>query len=333
MTLTPGETVAGEPPVVPEVRSDGSGVAALSPWQIAWRRLRRDRFAMAGGVVVIVIVLAAILATPITNLVGVDPYTSYDDLLNPDTGLPEGRFGGVSWDHPFGIEPATGRDIFARIVFGARTSLVIAGLATVLTVVLGVGLGLVAGYVGGFTDTVIARSMDLMLAFPVLLFSVALLVTLQSVDSLAGLSGNVLRGALLVLIIGVFNWAYLGRVIRGQTLSLRTREFVEASRGLGAGRTRILVRELLPNLASTILVYATLTLPVNILNEAALSFLGVGVLPPTPSWGEMISSATSYIQVDPMYMLVPGLAIFVTVLAFNLLGDGLRDSLDPRSDR
>ena len=331
MTISPSEVVARDPDSTsePEVAT----VAGRGPWQIAWGRLRRDRVAMAGGVVVVLLILVAIFAPLICKAVGVDPYSGNPDLLDPDTGLPTGGWGGMSWDHPLGVEPASGRDVFARIVYGARVSLFIALLATTLTVVIGVVMGLTGGYFGGVVDSLVSRSMDLMLAFPLLLFAIALLVTLQSVDSLFGLSGQALRIAVLVVVIGVFNWAYIGRVVRGQTLSLRTREFVEAARSLGAGRSRILFRELLPNLAATILVYSTLTIPVNILNEAAFSFLGVGVLPPTPSWGEMISTATGYFEIVPTFMIFPGLAIFITVLAFNLLGDGLRDALDPRSSR
>lgn len=332
MTLSPGEVVARDPDST-ALDSGSVSVAGRSPRQIAWGRFKRDRVAVAGGVVVVLLVLVAVFAPLICKVVGVDPYSGNPELLDPNTGLPTGRFGGMSWDHPLGVEPASGRDVFARIVYGARVSLFIALLATVLTVVIGVTLGLVAGYHGRWVDSLVSRGMDLMLAFPLLLFAIALLVTLQSVDSLFGLSGQSLRIAVLVLVIGVFNWAYIGRVVRGQTISLRSREFVEASRSLGAGSTRILFRELLPNLAATILVYSTLTIPVNILNEAAFSFLGVGVLPPTPSWGEMISSATSYFEVVPTFMIFPGLAIFITVLAFNLFGDGLRDALDPRSDR
>jgi peptide/nickel transport system permease protein len=209
--------------------------------------------------------------------------------------------------------------------------------ATFVSMFLGVTLGIIAGYRGGWADTIIARSMDVLLAFPVLLFSIAILAVFQGTDSISvlgvNLGGTTLRITLLVVIIGFFGWAYIGRVIRGQVISLREKEFVDAARSLGAKDRRILVRELLPSLAAPMLIYATLTIPTNILYEAALSFLGVGVQPPTPSWGQMLSDATKTFEVDPMYMLVPGLAIFFTVLAFNLFGDGLRDALDPKSSR
>lgn len=334
MSVRPGGDVRPPSAARPgdELRPVGGGapVAGRSPGRLVVYRLRRDRVTLTAGIVAATIVAVAAFAPVVCWLLGIDPYEANTHLLDRDTGLPAGPWGGAGWDHPLGVEPASGRDVLARLIYGARTSLFVAGAATLITVVVGVVLGLVAGYVGGVVDTVISRLMDLTLAFPVLLFAISLLVTLQSVDSLFGLDGAALRVALLIGVIGIFNWAYLGRVVRGQTLTLRTRQFVEAARAAGAGRTRILLVELLPNLAGTILVYTTLTLPVNILNEAALSFLGLGVLPPTASWGEMVSSATSYFEVVPTSMVYPGAAIFVTVLAFNVLGDGLRDAVDPR---
>jgi peptide/nickel transport system permease protein len=196
-------------------------------------------------------------------------------------------------------------------------------------VVIGTFLGVVAGYFGGGVDAVISRTMDLFLAFPLLVFALALGGVVP--DSAFGLGGDTLRIALLIFIIGFFNWPYIGRIIRGQALSLREREFVDAARSLGATSPYILAREMLPNLVAPILVYFTLLIPTNILFEAALSYLGVGVRPPTATWGGMLAQATSFYQVDPVFMLVPGIAIFVTVLAFNLFGDGLRDALDPRA--
>jgi peptide/nickel transport system permease protein len=190
-------------------------------------------------------------------------------------------------------------------------------------------MGVVSGYFGGWADTVISRLMEIFLAFPLVLFAILLVGVVP--ERAFGLSGNGLRIGLLVFIIGFFNWPYIGRIIRGQTLSLREREFVEASRSLGAGPMRILFKEVLPNLVAPILVYSTLLIPTNILFEAALSFLSVGVRPPTATWGGMLSDATHWYQTAPTFMLFPGLAIFVTVLAFNLFGDGLRDALDPRA--
>jgi ABC-type dipeptide/oligopeptide/nickel transport system permease subunit len=198
-----------------------------------------------------------------------------------------------------------------------------------LSVVIGVTMGVVAGFFGGWVDSLIGRLMDVFLAFPLLVFAIALAGVIP--NAAFGLSGDALKIAVLVFIIGFFSWPYIGRIVRGQTLSLREREFVDAARSLGAGNGYILRHELLPNLVAPILVYSTLLIPTNILFEAALAFLGVGIQPPTATWGGMLSQAAGWYQIDPWFMLPPGLAIFLTVLAFNLFGDGLRDALDPRT--
>jgi ABC-type dipeptide/oligopeptide/nickel transport system permease subunit len=312
---------------------EAKAIEGRSLGQIAWMRLKRDRVALAGGIIVLLLLLVAILAGPITSLYGQGPYAFNSNLIDPNLGVPKGSFGGASASHWFGVEPINGRDIFARIVYGAQVSMIIAFLATGVSVVIGVVVGMVAGYFGGWIDNVLSRVMDLLLAFPLLLFAIALVAVLGDYKAPA-LSVDSTRVALLVVIIGFFNWPYIGRIIRGQTLSLREKEYVEAARSLGAGPVRILFRELLPNLVGPILVYSTLIIPTNILFEAALSFLGVGVRIPRPSWGGMLSDAAQgYFQIDPMFMVVPGVALFVTVMAFNLFGDGLRDALDPRSNR
>jgi ABC-type dipeptide/oligopeptide/nickel transport system permease subunit len=218
-------------------------------------------------------------------------------------------------------------------VDGAQISLLVAFLATLLSVIIGTVLGVVAGYFGGWVDTLISRSMDIFLAFPLLLFAIAIVGVIPDHADLGPvtLQDNVLRVALLVFIIGFFSWPYIGRIIRGQTLSLREREFVDAARSLGARSPYIIFKELLPNLAAPILVYSTLLIPTNILFEAALSFLGVGVTEPQASWGGMLTRAVEFYRTSPHFMLAPGLAIFITVMAFNLFGDGLRDALDPRA--
>jgi peptide/nickel transport system permease protein len=310
----------------------GSGkvIEGRSLGQIAWRRLKKDKVAMVGGVIVVLLIFVAIFAPLIVKIVGSDPYKFHQDLIDTKGGtmLPLGSFGGISWHHPMGLEPLNGRDIFSRVVYGARISLLIAILATALSVFIGTTMGAIAGFLGGVTDAIISRLMDMFLAFPLLVFALALAGVFP--DEAFGLSGNGLRIGLLVFIIGFFNWPYIGRIIRGQTLSLRNREFVDAARSLGAKRGYIMFSELLPNLVAPILVYSTLLIPTNILFEAALSFLGVGIRPPTPSWGGMLSDAVVY-YTAPHFMLWPGVAIFVTVLAFNLFGDGLRDALDPRA--
>lgn len=307
-----------------------STIEGRSLWQVAWRRLKRDRAAMAGGVVVILLILMAIFAPLIVNLLGHPPNEFHQDAMDPATQTPKFTFpfGAFSSEYLFGVEPPFGRDIFSRVVYGSRISLLIAFLATMLSVLIGSTMGVVAGYFGGWVDTVISRAMDVFLAFPLLLFAIALAGVVP--DTAFGLSGDALRIALLVFIIGFFNWGYIARIIRGQALSLREREFVDAARSLGARGPYIIFKEMVPNLIAPIVIYATLLIPTNIIFEAALSFLGVGVRPPTATWGGMLSEAVRYYTI-PHFMFWPGMAIFITVLAFNMFGDGLRDALDPKT--
>ncbi len=315
------------PEPVPTV--SGKAIEGRSLGQIAWLRLRQDKVAMIGGIVVVLLILVGIFGPFLVQ----NPLTYHSNLVDPTFSRPFGSLGGISTAHPFGVEPITGRDLLSRVVNGARVSLIIAFLSTALAVGIGVVMGIVAGFFGGWVDSVIARLMDIFLAFPLLVFAIALVGVIPS--TAFGLSGNSLRIALLVFVIGFFAWPYMGRIVRGQTISLREREFVDAARSMGARGPYILFRELLPNLVGPILVYSTLLIPTNILFEAALSYLGVGIIPPTPSWGGMLSDAVQNgdYSIDPMYMIIPGLAIFITVLAFNLFGDGLRDALDPKSSR
>ena len=309
------------------VTSAGVPIEGRSLGQIAWRRLRRDRVAVAGGIIIVFLILVAFVGPYLVQ----NPDTYNSNLIDPTFSRPIGPWGGISLAHPLGVEPVNGRDMLARIVVGARYSLLIGFLATVLAVVIGVFFGIIAGFFGGWIDAVIARAMDVFLAFPLLVFAIALIGVIP--NSAFGLSGNTLRVGLLVFVIGFFAWPYMGRIIRGQVISLREREFVDAARSIGARGPYILFREMLPNLVAPILVYSTLLIPTNILFEAALDYLGVGLIPPTPSWGQTLSNAVSngFFYIDPMYMIIPGLAIFITVMAFNLFGDGLRDALDPRT--
>jgi peptide/nickel transport system permease protein len=333
MVVGPG-TVSEQAPVSPDPAEGavpGKAIEGRSLGRIAWTRLKRDKAAIGGGIVIILLILMAVFAPLIVRITGSTPNEFHQDLLDP-TFVPEGAFGGISWDHPMGLEPQNGRDIFAEIVYGARISLLVAFLATMLSVVIGTTLGVVAGYFGGWVDTIISRAMDVFLAFPVLVFALALAGVIPS--NAFGLSGLTLRIVLLIFIIGFFNWGYIARIIRGQTLSLREREFVDAARGLGARGPHILWKEILPNLIAPILIYATLLIPTNIIFEASLSFLGVGVArqvegEPGVTWGGMLATAVDYYTL-PYFMFWPGMAIFITVLAFNLFGDGLRDALDPK---
>jgi peptide/nickel transport system permease protein len=333
MVVGPGGTTVTDQPPSDQPTEAGRPAEAIegrSLGQIAWRRLKRDKGAVAGAIVIILLIVMAILAPLIISAFGQDPNasdrTAWDNVLQkPKSTFPFGTFDS---NHYFGVDAPGSRDIFSRVVYGSRISLLIAFLATLLSVVIGATLGVIAGFFGGWVDTVISRAMDVFLAFPLLVFAIALAGVIP--DAAFGLSGDTLRIVLLIFIIGFFNWAYIARIIRGQALSLREREFVDAARSLGARRGYIIVKEMLPNLVAPILIYATLLIPTNILFEAALSFLGVGIRPPTATWGGMLSEAVRYYTM-PHFMFWPGMAIFITVLAFNLFGDGLRDALDPKT--
>lgn len=278
------------------------------------RILRKPTVILSTGFLVF-IVLLAIFAPLITQLSGYSPYEFDEGAVDPALGgLPHGAFGGISAEHWMGVEPQNGRDIFARIAYGARVSMLIGIGATAITMVIGVVMGVIAGFLGGVVDAVISRVMDFLMAFPALIFMIAILSALPQ--------GN--RPLLLVLVLSLFSWPATARVIRGQTLSLKNREFVEAARTSGAGWVPLVFREVLPNLSGTIVVMATLAVPTFIATEAGLSFLGVGITPPDPSWGQMIASAVTWYSSDPMFFAIPGMFLFLTVLSFTVLGDNLQ---------
>ena len=307
---------------------------------IAWGRFRRDKTAMISLAVLIFLLLCALLAPLITSVMGVDPYEINKNAID-DIGMPIGCgkpdsafFCGISWQHPFGVEPGTGRDLFARLLYGLRISLLIAFSATVITTLLGTVFGIVSGYLGGRTDAVIGRLMDIILAFPFLLIVLALSgVFTQRLTDLGIPEGNPSRITYLILVFSIFGWPYLARIVRGQVLSVREREFVEASIAMGSGTRRILFREILPNLWAPIMIYATLTLPTYIATEAVLSYLSVGVLPPTPTFGAILADSVTYMSIIPSYLLIPGTLLAILVVTFNLVGDSVRDALDPRAGR
>lgn len=302
--------------------------------QIIWARLRRDRVAMVCLVILVVMYLTAIFGPVVAGMVGIDPYKFDTATISDLGGKPYGEWGGISASHPLGVEWGTGRDIFAQLLYGLRISLVIATSATLITVTIGTVIGIVAGYSRGWTDTIIGRLMDLVLAFPFLLIVLALSgVLTQRLTELGVPEGNPSRILYLILVLSVFGWPYLARIVRGQVLSLREREFVEAAVAMGANRRRILFTEILPNLWAPILVYATLTLPAYIGLEAALSFLGVGVIPPETTFGAMLANSVAYFNVVPTYLFIPGTVLIVLVVSFNLVGDALRDALDPKAIR
>ncbi|TXK18863.1 ABC transporter permease [Homoserinibacter sp. GY 40078] len=286
-------------------------------------KLARDPWAVASSTTIVVFVLAAVFADQLTGITGNDPYTYHQDLLDAK-GQPTGWGGGIGADHWFGVEPLTGRDLFAIVVYGARTSLFIGISATVLSVLIGTIVGITSGYFGGWYDRIVSRGVDVMFGFPTLVFLIALMAIIPA---------DVPRPPFIALVIGLFGWPGISRIVRGQALALRERNFVVASKAMGARSWRIVLGQVLPNVGATIIVVTSIIIPGMIAAEAALSFLGVGVTPPTPSWGRTIGDAVLWVRTSPMYLVFPGAALFLITLAFNLFGDSLRDALDPRTAR
>ena len=313
------------PSAAPE--SEAQRIAARSPMELFWRRLKQDKVAMVALVFIILLILAAVFAPLIVKLAGERGPNVQSTKYLDEFGTPRGP----SADNIFGAD-TLGRSVFARVLYGARVSLEVALVATAVSVFIGVVAGLCAGFFRGWVDTVISRVIDVLLAFPILLLALGLASACSFGNGCLG--GLIQPGlSVVIFVIAFVNWTYIARIIRGQVLSLREKEFVDASRALGASHSRILFRELLPNLVAPIIVYSTLIIPQNILFEASLSFLGVGVQPPNASWGAMLADATEIFDTAWWYMLFPGLFLLITVLAFNLLGDGLQDALNPRASR
>jgi peptide/nickel transport system permease protein len=299
-----------------ELGEAAAEIQGRSPWQLAWAQLSHDRVAIASSIVIALITLAAVFAPLIARLVGHGLADQYPYSALNGYGLPVGP----SRTFLFGADDL-GRDVMVRVAYGGRVSLIAGVVASGLAVIVGGIVGLVAGYFGTVVDTALSRFMDVILAFPLLLFAIALV-------AIVGPSLTV-----TIAVIAFFSWAVVGRIVRGQTLSLREKEFVEAARSLGASDLRIMFVDILPNLVAPLIVYTTLLIPASIVFEATLSFLGLGVVPPTPSWGNMLSDAEAYYKVAWWFVIFPGAALLLTTLAFNLLGDSVRDALDPRYAR
>jgi peptide/nickel transport system permease protein len=292
----------------------GRAVEGRSPWQLAWARLRRDKVAVASFAVICVIVLLAVFAPVIASILGHGPNTQFRTTGLSAHGIPVGpgsRFF-------FGTDDL-GRDVFLRVIYGARISLLVGVVASGLAVGVGLLIGLAAGYFAGPVDSVLSRSMDVVLSLPYLVFAIALV-------SLLGPSLMITIG-----VIAFFSWASVGRIVRGQVMSVKGKEFIEASRAVGSSHVRIMFVDLLPNVLAPTIIYATMLIPLSIVFESTLSFLGIGVLPPTATWGNMLSEAIPYYRVAWWFVAFPGLALLVTTMAFNLLGDSVRDALDPRA--
>jgi peptide/nickel transport system permease protein len=318
--------------VEPHLTTADKKIVGRSPGQLAWMRLKRDKTAFVSAAVVIFFIVVAIAAPLIERLYGISPTQSFSDKLT-NRGLPLGYAGGMSAEHWLGLEAGSGRDLFMQLIYGLRTSLVIAFSSAVLAIGLGVVLGIVAGYFGGWVDQAITWVTDFMLAFPFLIFALAVI---PIINVRVYPVGEEIPGWFrITVIIGVFTlfyWMSTARLVRGQVLSLREREYVDAARAAGASSGHILFKQLLPNLWAPILVTFSLAVPAFVSAEAALSFLNVGVVEPTPDLGRLVYYARTYLNgPDPYYFLLPALTVVAVVLAFNLLGDSLRDALDPKS--
>lgn len=294
-----------------------AAIQGRSQWQLTWRRLRSDKIAVGSIGVIVLVILFALGAPVIASLTGHPVDQAYPNIGQNSFGNPVGP--GV---HGFALgTDQIGRDLLVRIAYGARISLFVGLLTTALASIAGVTLGLIAGYFGGIVDAILARFFDAALAFPFIILALAL--------------ASVFRPSLTIVIgvISFFSWAGISRIVRGQTLSLKEKEYIEAARSLGAGPFRIMFLDILPNLLGPVLVLATLYIPTAVVFEATLSFLGIGIPEPAPSWGNILSEAQNFYHVAWWYIVFPAAALLITTLAFNLLGDGIRDAIDPRTER
>jgi ABC-type dipeptide/oligopeptide/nickel transport system permease subunit len=297
--------------------------------RLFWERFREDKVALFAGGVIFLLILIAIGGGPLAQwITGHQNTTAYNNTMCDSFGLPLGP----NHNFWFGADGEC-RDLFVRTMYGARTSLFVGVVASAIAVMIGLVIGMIAGYFGGWIDTALSRTGDVMLALPTLLISIGIVAACSTAKN--GCIGGLIQQGIPVVIavIAFFTWAYIARLVRGFTLSIREKEFVEAARSLGASNFRIIFREILPNLIGPIIVYTTLLIPNNILFEAALSYLGLGVNGDTASWGGILNDATNLYDVAWWLILFPGLFLVITTLAFNLLGDGLRDALDVRADR
>jgi peptide/nickel transport system permease protein len=325
MSVGASELAVATEPSVERVELVGGEIAARTPFQLFWRRFRSDRVAVVSAAFIIFLIIVAIAAPLVISIFGLQG----PNVQNPNALDVFGSPTGPSASHPFGVDQL-GRDVLSRVIYGARVSLIVGIGGTAIAAFVGTVIGLVAGFYRGWMDTALMRGVDVFLAFPVIVLGLGIGDACQVRGCLGGLIQPGI--ATVTFIIALSSFTYIARIVRGQVLSLREKEFVESARSLGASNNRILYREILPNLIAPLIVYSSLLIPQNILLEAALSFLGVGVRPPTASWGQMISDASNIFNTAWWYMLFPGIALLLTVLAFNLVGDGLLDALNPRGE-
>jgi len=316
-----------------ELEDEVQGIVQRTPKQIAWVRFKRNKVGLFSGYATVFFISVAFLAPLVTRLVGVNSRTRYDGTLS-NVGMPVGHFGGVSLSHPFGIEPGTGRDVFALLLYGARISFTVAIISTTASIAIGMLIGIATGYFKGKVDAIIGRFSDFLLSFPVIFMIIALSLPLtQRVEATGIAHENAARILVLVIFLVFFGWTGFYRLIRSQAMSLRERDFVMAAQAMGASSWRIVTKELLPNLWPTAIVFTSLSLPAYIASEATYSFLGVGIQAPETSFGLVLNDAIGYWREDPSYLVIPCLILISIVLALNLLGDAVRDAIDPKAGR
>lgn len=308
-------------------------IQGRSPRQIAWMRFKRNKVGVCAAIVSVGVILLSFFAPIITRIVGVDPNTLNLDILDT-SGIPTLPNGGISFEHPLGLIPGTGRDLFAQLLYGSRISFLVAILTTALTLFIGLIVGIVGGYFRGRIDSVLGRVTDFLLAFPAFFMIVALSEPMvKRIESTGLAQGNAARILFLTFFLSFFGWPGFSRLVRSQVLSLRERDFVTAAQAMGASKRRIIFKELMPNLWAPLIVVVSLALPGYLAAEAAFSFLGLGIQPPASTWGLLLLNAQRFITVMPSFFLITAGSLVLVVLAFNLLGDALRDALDPRSGR
>ena len=315
------------------LKEESQEIVQRTPKQIAWARFKRNKVGVYAGYTTIFFLLCSILAPLITRAFGVDNTTIYDGVLD-EFAMPIGKWGGVSWDHPLGVEPGVGRDVFALLLYGSQLSFLVAVIATTASIGIGMLIGIATGYFKGRVDSIVGRFADFLLSFPGTFMIIALSLPLvQRVEATGIAHENAARILVLVIFLVFFGWTGFYRLIRSQAMSLRERDFVMAAQAMGASSWRIIVKEILPNLWPTAIVFTSLSLPAYIAAEATFSFLGVGVRPPASTFGLVLSDAVGYWRNDPAYLLIPSIILIAIVLSLNLLGDAIRDALDPKAGR
>ncbi len=308
-------------------------ITSRSPRQIAWRRFRRNKVGMVSAGVSIVVLMLSLFAPLVCKILGINPDELNLDLID-SSGIPTLPNGGISWEHPLGLTPGIGRDLLANLLYGSRISFLVAFLTTGVAIFIGLIVGIVGGYFRGRIDDYLGRFTDFLLAFPAFFMIVALSEPMVARIQETGIAqGNSARVIFLIFFLSFFGWPGFSRLVRSQVLSLRERDFVTAAQAMGASRKRIIFKELMPNLWAPVIVVVSLSLPGYLAAEAVFSFLGIGIQPPATTWGILLDNARRFVTVYPNFFLITAGSLVLVVLAFNLVGDALRDALDPRSER